>query len=156
MSSITLFDPTQKDQEIENDSLDFLKFISSRCFVEPDPPANFSAIKASSTRLNVSWVAVPLVKMNGNSEGYELGYKRADQQKWTSFRIRDHWVTTFNISGLDEYIDYDLRIRSKNSRMWGDIKELKVPVRTDQDGKKFSLLFSLHSLSSLCISMRMV
>ena len=102
-------------------------------FVVPATPTNFKVVMDSSTSVNVSWTAVPLLQMNGNSLGYEVAYKPRWYGSWQTVRIQDHWQTSLRIAGLEEYVEYEVTIRSRNSQYRSSL--LKVRVWTDQDSK---------------------
>ena len=88
----------------------------------------------SSKSIDIYWSPVPLINMNGNSEGYQIRYRRSDGGNWQSIRILDHWTQDFQISGLDEYVQYRIQIRSRNTRYWSSYTS-EVRIRTDEDSE---------------------
>ena len=79
---------------------------------------------------------MPLLDMHGNSEGYQIQYKESNGQGLQSIRIQDHWVENLKISGLEEYVEYKIKIRSKNTLYWSDYTA-EIRTRTDEDSKWF-------------------
>ena len=71
--------------------------------------------------------------MNGNSEGYELFYAKLGTTSFKNVRFQDHWTIEYNITGLEAYTQYQIKIRSKNSALWGN--NASITVRTGQDSE---------------------
>ena len=79
---------------------------------------------------------MPLLAMHGNSEGYQIQCKRSNGQDLQNIRIQDHWVEDWKISGLEEYVEYKIKIRSKNTLSWSAYTS-EIRIRTDEDSKWF-------------------
>ena len=88
----------------------------------------------SSKSIVVRWSAVPLSQMKGNSEGYILRYTRQNRNEWKDIAIPDHWTVSYTFTGLDEYWNYLLKLRSKNRLHLSDWTG-QITIRTDEDGK---------------------
>eukprot|EP00794_Sanderia_malayensis_P017493 gene17493-19243_t len=97
---------------------------------EPDKPTNVVAAMVSSTAIKITWDPVPLLQMRGNSEGYQVNIWKHGFSKHV--RILDHWTTFLQVTGLEEYVSYNVKIRAKNSVYWGPYSSHST-VRTDED-----------------------
>ena len=88
----------------------------------------------SSKSINIYWSPVPLINMNGNSKGYQVRYRRSDNSNWRDIRVLDHWTTNLQISGLDEYVEYRIKIKSMNT-IYSSGYTSEIRIRTDEDSK---------------------
>jgi len=106
-------------------------------FLVPDaPPDNVKALTTSSTVILVIWDPVPDVDQNGIITQYEVEFNQS-----TVNEISTSNLTTTNgtqlmveIEGLEEYIEYFVRVRAYTSVGPGPFT-LSVMNRTLEDGK---------------------
>ena len=111
-------------------------------------PENVSATALSSTEIEVSWKQVPYCDQNGVITMYEIKY-----EPWECELIQyintNSPVLAMNLTGLEEYVEYDITVRAYTSEGPGPYSDPPVTERTLENGKKFP--YSLPTLVSQCL-----
>ena len=77
--------------------------------------------------LCIEWAPVPLSEQNGAGFGYIVEYRKADQEdeQWEREEIMNPDITQFVVlvGEINEYTEYDVRVRTKNNKGVGPITE---------------------------------
>ena len=114
-------------------------------------PQNVSVIVKSSTEIMVSWDEVPPIDQNGTITMYEVDYEPLEtfggQISRESVNTSNSSVTSIVLSGLEEYVDYNISVRAYTSEGAGPYSD-PVTERTNEDGiKLYSICMNSLSLS---------
>ena len=108
---------------------------SSPPTVPASPPQNVTAMVESSTAIRVSWEEVPAIDRNGEITEYEVQYEPLET---FGGQISTSTVNTsmlsINLTGLQEFTDYNISVRAYTSAGPGPYS-IGVVERTDTDGK---------------------
>ena len=103
-------------------------------------PQNVNAIADSSTAIRVSWEEVPTIDRNGEITEYEVQYEPLET---FGGQISTSTVNTsmlsINLTGLQEFVDYNISVRAYTSAGPGPYS-IGVVERTDTDGKCDALI----------------
>ena len=104
-------------------------------FAEPaTPPQNVQTIILSSTTIMVTWEEVPAIDENGIIITYEIEFVPL---QFTEILVTGSINTTnllINITGLQEYVEYDISVRAYTSVGPGPFS-VAITNRTFEDGK---------------------
>ena len=105
--------------------------------VDPSsPPANVTAEVQSPTFIEVRWEEVPLIDQNGIITDYEIVYEPdtfGGSPVRTSFNVSASSTGT-TLSGLEEYVRYNITVRAFTSVGPGPYSTPLISV-TDEDSK---------------------
>ena len=103
--------------------------------VPASPPDNVNAINISSTSIRVTWEEVPTIDQNGMITKYEVEYNQTTFSGATMSGTTtvDSSTLMVNLTGLEEYVEYSIRVRAYTSVGAGPYSEV-VMERTQQDG----------------------
>ena len=99
-------------------------------------PQNVMTMAESSTEITVTWEEVPAIDENGNITMYEVEYmplETFDGQIATNSVTVDPTLLNTTLTGLEEYVDYNISVRAFTSVGPGPYSVSTVE-RTDQDG----------------------
>ena len=110
-------------------------------------PENVAATAVSSTEIEVSWEEVPAIDENGIIVLYEIQFvplETFDGALVTKTVNTSGPVLTMNLTGLQEYVEYNISVRAYTSVGPGPYSD-GVVERTEEDGK--SIILAHH----LCI-----
>ena len=91
----------------------------------------------SSTEITVSWEEVPAISQNGFITMYEIQYEPLetfDDQLSIETVITSGPVLMMNLTGLEEYVEYNISVRPYTSTGPGPYSD-PVTVRTLEDGR---------------------
>ena len=107
-------------------------------------PENVQATNISSTAIMVTWDEVPAIDQNGIIINYEV---RFEPLQFTAELSNDTINTpdlSINITGLEEYVEYNISVRAYTSVGPGPYSD-PVTERTSEDGmySTLSLLCSI-------------
>ena len=98
------------------------------------PPQNVQTIVLSSTTIMVTWEEVPAIDENGIVINYEIEFVPL---QFTESLVNGSINTTnlfINITGLQEYVEYDISVRAYTSVGPGPFS-VAITNRTFEDGK---------------------
>ena len=105
---------------------------------DPDAaPQEVMVMVISSTEIAVSWEEVPAISQNGEIIMYEVQYEPLepfDDQISIETVITSGPVLMMNLTGLEEYVQYNISVRAYTSTGPGPYSD-PVTVRTLEDGK---------------------
>ena len=105
------------------------------------PPSNVSAMAVSSTVISVMWQEVAAIDRNGIIIHYEVMYNgefdAMNQSNFTDGNIR-----ILNITGLDEFADYNISVRAYTSVGPGPYSQAEREM-TEEDGEVIYYFLSL-------------
>ena len=104
---------------------------------------------ASSTSIIVSWDEVPPDQQNGIITGYTITYQSQTQNDNGNVSAGPN-DRRKNITGLKEYVDYNIRVFASTVKGNGPHSSPVFVVRTDQDSKLFSEAKLLAFFQFLC------
>ena len=104
--------------------------------VPASPPANINAVTVSSTAIQVSWNEVPAIDQNGIITQYEVEYNQSTFSGATMYSTTtvDSSTLTVVLTGLEEYVEYSIRVRAYTSVGAGPYSDVVIE-RTQEDGK---------------------
>ena len=104
--------------------------------VPASPPANINAVTVSSTAIQVSWNEVPAIDQNGIITQYEVEYNQSTFNGATMYSTItvDSSTLTVDLTGLEEYVEYSIRVRAYTSVGAGPYSDVVIE-RTQEDGK---------------------
>ena len=103
------------------------------------PPSNVSAMAVSSTVISVMWQEVAAIDRNGIIIHYEVMYNREfDVMNQSSFT--DGNIRILNITGLDEFADYNISVRAYTSVGPGPYSQAEREM-TEEDGEVIYYFF---------------
>ena len=103
----------------------------------------------SSTSIIVSWDEVPPDQQNGIITGYTITYQSQTQNDNRNVSAGPN-DRRKNITGLKEYVDYNIRVFASTVKGIGPQSSPVLVVRTDQDSKLFSEVKLLAFFLFLC------
>ena len=118
-------------------------------------PTSFSVAALSSTSIVASWQLPPINGRNGIITGYKLYYKKKHSAgSFTVLRINDIAILTKDVTGLEKYTEYELKVLAFTSVGDGPTSAVKF-MKTMEDGKRLgyhfleilSLMFFLEDLN---------
>ena len=101
---------------------------------------NVMTMAESSTEILVTWEEVPAIDENGVITMYEVEYmplKTFNGQIATDSVTVDPTLLNTTLTGLEEYVDYNISVRAFTSVGPGPYSDGMVE-RTLEDGRKFS------------------
>ena len=100
----------------------------------PGPPVDVTAYNTSSTSIRVTWKEIPPENENGVILGYHIFYKALPNENERKITVNDNTTLSANISGLEEYVEYNISVAAFIS---GEIGRRSDPVLvfTAEDGK---------------------
>ena len=105
---------------------------------DPDAaPQEVMVMVISSTEITVSWEEVPAISQNGLITMYEIQYEPLetfDDQLSVETVITSGPVLMMNLTGLEEYVVYNISIRAYTSTGPGPYSD-PLTARTSEDGK---------------------
>ena len=116
---------------------------------EPGAPQNVTGYNTSSTSIIVSWDEVPPDQQNGIITGYTITYQSQTQNDNGNVSAGPN-DRQKNITGLKEYVDYNIRVFASTVKGNGPQSSPVLVVRTDQDSKLFSVVKLLGFFHFLC------
>ena len=104
-------------------------------FSEPTAaPSNVSGHNTSSTSILVKWDDVPAFEQNGIITRYTITYSSKTENHDGS-AIAGPTDRQKELTGLREYVDYDITVHASTSKGDGPNSDPATVVRTDQDSK---------------------
>ena len=113
-------------------------YVCVSVFIDPvEPPQNVTATALSSNEIEVSWEEVPAISRNGIITIYGVQYEPLetfDDQISIAMVNTSGPVLTLNLTGLEEYVEYNISVRAYTSTGPGPYSD-PVTVRTLEDGK---------------------
>ena len=92
--------------------------INLRSFAGPsEPPSNVNATAISSTTIQVTWEHVPSIAENGIITQYEIEFNQTTFNEVSMNNVTTVDSSTFEVvlSGLEEYVNYSIRVRTYTS-----------------------------------------
>ena len=103
--------------------------------VPASPPSSVSAAALSSTSIQVNWTEVPAIDQNGVITQYEVEYNQTTFTEVTVYNTAIVYSTmsTTVLSGLEEYVEYSIRVRAYTGVDPGPQSNVTF-VTTDEDG----------------------
>ena len=103
--------------------------------VPASPPYNLRAVNISSTTILVVWDEIPAIDLNGIVV-YEVEYNQSTFSSVTTSAVRYVSSPTLmvELTGLEEYVEYSIRVRGSTS-LGGGPYSVVVVVITNEDGK---------------------
>ena len=95
----------------------------------------------SSTEIQVSWEEVPAIDQNGIITVYEVQYEPLETFGVLVIQTINITAntTTKNLTGLEEYVDYDITVRAYTSVGPGPYSDPPITERTMEDCKFIAL-----------------
>ena len=104
-------------------------------------PTSFSVAALSSTSIVASWQLPPINGRNGIITGYKLYYKKKHSAgSFTVLRINDIAILTKDVTGLEKYTEYELKVLAFTSVGDGPTSAVKFMI-TMEDGKRLGCHF---------------
>ena len=104
--------------------------------VPAEPPQNVLATALSSTEIEVSWEEVPYCDQNGVITMYEIKYKPLECDSIIEYVNTTGPVLMMNLTGLEEYVEYNITVRAYTSEGPGPYSDPPVTERTLEDGMR--------------------
>ena len=94
-----------------------LYFLHSRPLVPNAPPENVQAFISSSTAILVRWDTVPEIDRNGIVILYEVEFNQStfSEISTSNLTTTNGSVQVVQLEGLEEYVEYSLRVRAYTS-----------------------------------------
>ena len=104
--------------------------------VPASPPNNVAAISISPTAIQVTWSEIPAIDRNGIITQYEVEYNQSAFSGATMYNTTtvDSSTFTVDLTGLEEYVEYSIRVRAYTSVGAGPYSDVVIE-RTQQDCK---------------------
>ena len=103
------------------------------------PPQNVTTMAMLSTEILVTWEEVPAIDQNGIITMYEVEFMPletfGDQIATNSVNITDPTMFNINLTGLEEYVEYNISVRAYTVIGSGPYSD-PVTRRTLEDRKK--------------------
>ena len=123
------------------------KFVLHSPSAPTSPPDNVNAVNISSTVIRVTWEEVPAIDQNGIITQYEVEYNQSTFSGATMSATTtvDSSTFTVDLTGLEEYVEYSIRVRAYTSVGAGPYSDVVI-VTTNEDGKKHGLLCNTASI----------
>ena len=98
------------------------------------PPTAFNLTASSSTSIIASWQLPPVFARHGTIVGFKLFYKKKGSDKPArNVTIRGELTLSKNVTGLDEYTEYEFQVLAYSSDGDGPNSSVEVE-RTMEDG----------------------
>ena len=101
-----------------------------------------TATAVSPTEIEVSWEEVPPINQNGIITTYEVRYipeaSFQDQISTNSVNITNTSILTTILTGLEEYVEYNISVRAFTSEGPGPYSPDVVEI-TDEAGRSLSV-----------------
>ena len=94
----------------------------------------------NSKSISVTWNEVPPADQNGIITSYTITYQ-SQTENHNESAIAGPSDRQKELTGLREYVDYDITVRASTSKGDGPDSSPAIVVRTDQDGKYLDKLF---------------
>ena len=108
------------------------------CTVPSEAPQNVMLMVESSTAIRVSWEEVPAIDENGIITMYQVQYDPLETFggliSTTNINITDTSMLSTVLTGLEEYVEYNISVRAYTSIGPG-LYSIDVSNRTETDGK---------------------
>ena len=101
------------------------------------PPQNVQTMAPSSTEIMVTWEEVPAIDENGIIINYEVRFEPLEFTETLSTSSVNTSNLTVVISGLQEYVEYNISVRAYTSIGFGPFST-EITERTFEDGKCLS------------------
>ena len=122
------------------------------CNTEPaEPPENVTTMVESSTEIQVSWEEVPAIDQNGEIITYEVQYEPVQTfNGQISTAIMNTSMLSINLTGLQEFVDYNISVRAYTSAGPGPYSE-EILNTTAMDGKPEVIIIEQHTVQ-YCLS----
>ena len=100
------------------------------------PPDNVQVLTLSSTAILVTWDPVPEISRNGIITQYEVEVNQStfDEIPSTRLTTTNGSVLMVELGGLEEYVEYTIRVRAYTSEGPGPFSIVRVN-RTLEDGE---------------------
>ena len=110
--------------------------LSPLLLVPNAPPDNVQALTSSSTAILVIWDPVPEIDRNGIVTQYEVEFNQStfSEISTSNLIITNGSVQMVELEGLEEYVEYSLRVRAYTSVCPGPFS-VTVVTRTFEDGE---------------------
>ena len=105
-------------------------------------PENVQATNISSTAIMVTWEEVPAIEQNGIIINYEVQFEPLQFTAKLTTGTIDTTDLSVTITGLEEYVDYNISVRAYTSVRPGPYSD-PVTERTSEDGTYSSFLYSI-------------
>ena len=117
----------------------YLAFTTS--LVPNAPPDNLQVLTLSSTAILVTWDSVPEISRNGIITQYEVEVNQStfDEIPSTRLTTTNGSVLMVELGGLEEYVEYTIRVRAYTSEGPGPFSAARVN-RTLEDGEWIEVL----------------
>ena len=110
--------------------------------VPSQAPSNFTLTVRSSTSITASWQLPPAESRHGIITGFKLFYKKKGTAATRdSLNITNGTVETKEITGLDEYTEYEFQVLAFTSVGDGP-KSCVVVMRTKEDGRNLATIIT--------------
>ena len=95
-----------------------------------------TAVSVSPTAIQVTWNEVPAIDRNGIITKYEVEYNQSIFSGATMYNTTtvDSPTLTVDLTGLEEYVEYSIRVRAYTSVGAGPYSDA-VLERTQEDGE---------------------
>ena len=97
-------------------------------------PQSVLATALSTTEIEVSWEEVPAINRNGNITMYEIEYAPLECELMVESIDTTGSVLMVNLTGLEEYVEYNITVRAYTSEGPGPYSHPPVTERTLEDG----------------------
>ena len=99
-------------------------------------PLNLNSVTVSSTEIAVSWNEVPEIDRNGIIVQYQVEFNQStfDEISTSNLTTTDGSQLMVELDGLEEYVDYSVRVRAYTSVGPGPFS-VAVVNRTLEDGE---------------------
>ena len=117
-------------------------FIIYVSIVPSDSPQNIVATALSSTEIEVSWEEVPAIDQNGIITMYEVQYEPLETCNGSIYSLNKNTTMLTTLTDLEEYVEYNITVRAYTSVGPGPYSDPPFTERTDEDGKKFPILYT--------------
>lgn len=116
--------------------------------VPASPPDNVTAVAVSDTVILVAWHEVPSIDQNGIIIQYDVEYSLpqiSDSQILINITVDDFSNLELNITGLQAYTEYSIRVRARTSVGAGPYSDV-VNATTFQNGNLGIYLLHLSTV----------
>ena len=116
--------------------MNFIKYL----FTGPNaPPQNVTTVVLSSTKIKVCWEDITIINQNGKLIAYQAQYDPSEsfcgQISTERVNITDISLLCTVLTGLEEYVEYNISVRAYTSAGSGPYS-LGIVQRTLTDGNK--------------------
>ena len=120
--------------------------------VPASPPDNVTAVAVSDTVILVTWHEVPSIDQNGIIIQYDVEYSLpqiSDSQMMISINVDDFSNLELNITGLQAYTEYSIRVRAHTSVGAGPYSDV-VNATTFQNGN-LGIIILVTFVNNCCL-----